>query len=99
MPLLVYLDETGDHSLEIVDREFPIFALVMLVCDQTVYSEKIIPAVYRLKMDYFGHEGVILHSRDIRKAVNDFSFLLNPQKRLPFYQRINEIMAMDGYTR
>ncbi len=30
MPLLVYLDETGDHSLEIVDREFPIFALVML---------------------------------------------------------------------
>jgi len=98
MPLLVYLDETGDHSLEIVDKEFPIFALVMLVCDQTVYAEKIIPTVYRFKMDYFGHEGVILHSRDIRKAVNDFSFLLNPQKRPTFYHRINEIMAMDGYT-
>jgi len=98
MPLVVYLDETGDHSLEIVDKEFPIFALVLLVCDPKVYVEKIVPAVYRLKMDYFGHEGVILHSRDIRKAVNDFSFLLNPQKRLPFYRRINEIMEMDGYT-
>lgn len=98
MPLLVYLDETGDHSLEIVDREFPIFVLMMLVCDQAVYVDKIIPAVCRLKMDYFGHEGIILHSREIRKAVNDFSFLLNPQKRQPFYQRINEIMSLDEYT-
>jgi hypothetical protein len=33
MALIVYLDETGDHSLELIDKDFPIFALVMLICD------------------------------------------------------------------
>ena len=72
MPLIVYLDETGDHALEIVDKEFPVFALVLLACDTEEYLKKIVPAFYRFKMDYFGHEAVIFHSRDIRKAQKDF---------------------------
>lgn len=98
MPLIVYLDESGDHSLELVDPGFPLFALVMLVCDTVHYTQKIVPAVYQLKMDYFGHEGVILHSRDIRKALGPFAFLQNPQKRQPFYDRINCVMAEAEYT-
>jgi len=31
--LIVYLDETRNHSLELIDKDFPIFALVMLICD------------------------------------------------------------------
>ena len=98
MPLLVYLDETGTHSLEIVDRISDLRVGDACLRSNPFIRRRSFPP-YRLKMDYFGHEGVILHSRDIRKAVNDFSFLLNPQKRSAVYQRINEIMAMDGYTR
>lgn len=94
---VVYLDETGDHSLEREDKDFPVFALVMMVCDQDVYRDTLIPLVNRLKFDYFGHECVIIHSRDIRKAQNDFGFLTDPKKRQPFYERINEIMATPGY--
>ena len=36
-------------------------------------------------------------SRDIRKAQGDFGFLTDPAKRLPFYERINEIMSQPGY--
>jgi hypothetical protein len=95
MPLIAYLDETGDHSLELVDKDFPIFALVLLVCDTTTYIQRLVPAVYQLKMDYFRHEGVILHSRDIRKAQGDFLFLRDATKRQPFYDRINGIMGED----
>ena len=95
MSLVVYLDEAGDHSLQLLDRDFPIFTLVMLICEQSTYLEKIIPMVCKLKMDYFGHEAVILHSRDIRKAQGDFGFLTDPFKRPPFYERINQIMSMD----
>lgn len=98
MPLIVYLDESGDHSLELVDPGFPLFALVMMVCDTTHYTQKIVPDVYQLKMDYFGHEGVILHSRDIRKALGPFAFLQVPQKRQPFYDRVNRIMAEADYS-
>ena len=46
---VVYLDETGDHSLEREDKDFPVFALVMMVCDQDVYRDTLVPLVNRLK--------------------------------------------------
>lgn len=94
---VVYLDETGDHSLEKEDKDFPVFALIMMVCDQEQYEDVLIPMVNRLKFDYFGHECVIIHSRDIRKGQGDFGFLTDPEKRQPFYERINEIMSVSGY--
>lgn len=95
MPLVVYLDETGDHSLELIDKDFPVFGVILLICDTDVYIRQIVPAVYRFKFDYFGHEGVVLHSREIRRAQGEFGFLTNPSKRQPFYERINQIMSFD----
>lgn len=97
MPLIVYLDETGDHSLELLDKDFPIFALVMLACDTEVYSQQIVPAFCRLKFRHFGHEAAIIHSRDIRKAQGDFGFLTNPDIRAQFYEQLNEIMRACDY--
>jgi hypothetical protein len=97
MPLVVYLDETGDHSLELIDRDFPVFGVVMLICEVEVYLREIVPAVCAMKFDYFGHEGVVLHSRDIRKAQGDFGFLTDPGKRQPFYERINSLMSEPEY--
>ena len=68
-----------------------------MVCDQEIYEATICPMVNRLKFDYFGHECVIIHSRDIRKAQGDFGFLTDAKKRQPFYERINEIMSQPGY--
>lgn len=98
MPHIIYLDETGDHSLEFIDKDFPVFALAMFICDTVYYNHTILPAVAQLKTDYFGHEGVILHSRDIRKAQKDFGFLTNPQKRAEFIDRINAIMRDLDYS-
>ena len=98
MALLVYLDESGDHTLEAVDKDFPLFALAMFICDDTVYNKKIVPEVSRLKTDFFGHEAIILHSREIRKTMGDFRILTNPQKRQEFYARINTIMGEFDYS-
>lgn len=98
MPVIVYVDETGDHTLELVDRDFPVFALVLLICDTARYADQIVPAFYRLKMDYFGHESVILHSRDIRKAQGDFGFLTDAAKRVQFYARVTDVMTTCEYT-
>ncbi len=98
MAYIVYLDETGDHSLELIDKDFPVFALAMFICDTTYYNHTILPTVAQLKTDYFGHEGVILHSRDIRKAQKDFGFLTNPQKRAEFIERINAMMRDFEYS-
>src|SRR3990167_7070693 len=92
MSYIVYLDETGDHSLELIDKDFPVFALTMFICRDDYYCGTIVPEVYRLKMKYFGHEGVILHSRDIRKAQKEFGFLTNQEKRAEFTNEVNRVM-------
>ena len=97
MPLIVYIDEAGDHSLEREDEGFPVFVLLLMICDTNTYTQSIVPAVYQLKVDYFGHEGVILHSRDIRKAQGPFVFLNDPSNKQPFYERINQIMLGAEY--
>jgi hypothetical protein len=97
MALVVYVDEVGNHTLEAEDRDFPVFVAVLLVCDNECYVQQIVPAANRLKFDVFGHEGVILHSRDIRKAQGDFGFLTDPVKRQPFYEALNRFMGLCEY--
>ncbi len=93
MALVVYFDEVGNPTVDASDPDFPLFAIAFLICDIDCYITEIVPRVNKLKFDLFGHEGVILHSRDIRKAQGDFGFLTNPAKRQPFYQAINEVMS------
>jgi len=89
---MVFLDEAGDHSLDPIDKDFPVFVLVFLLCEQTDYTNVIIPAFSRFKIDHFGHDGAILHSRDIRKALGDFSFLQVPERRQMFYSDLNRLV-------
>jgi hypothetical protein len=97
MSLIVYFDEVGNPTLDATDKDFPVFAICMFICEEDCYLGQIVPRVQRLKFKWFGHEGVILHSRDIRRAHGDFAFLLNPQKRVPFYQDLNEVMSECDY--
>jgi hypothetical protein len=92
MPLMVFIDEAGDHSLDPVDKDFPVFVLVFLLCEQSDYTDVVVPAFTRFKVGQFGHDGVILHSRDIRKAIGDFSFLQVPDRREAFHVELNRLM-------
>ena len=98
MPLVVYLDETGDHSLDSIDAGYPLFGVVVLVCQEEKYCQQIVPSVYRFKFEHFGHEGVVLHSRDIRRAQGDFLFLRDASRRQPFYDGLNGIMRDNRYV-
>lgn len=98
MAVIVYIDETGDHSLEKVDRDFPLFAVALLICDEDIYCQQIAPAIYKLKIDFFQHEAVILHSRDIRKRKGDFKILSDRARREEFYTRLDQIMSDYDYS-
>jgi Protein of unknown function (DUF3800) len=97
MALLVFLDEAGDQSLDPVDKDFPVFVLVFVICDEEVYSGTLVPEFVRLKVKYFGHDGIVLHSRDIRKALGDFSFLQVREKRESFQVDLSDLMARASF--
>jgi hypothetical protein len=98
MPLVAYLDEIGDHSLESINPQFPLFGVMMLICKEEVYCQQIVPSFYRFKFEHFGHEGVILHSRKIRSAKGDFVILRDSEKRRRFFNGLNRIMSRHQYT-
>lgn len=89
---LVFMDESGDHGLETIDAEFPLFVLVFTIIEKTVYTSTVLPTLKNFKFRFWGHDAVILHSRDIRKPNGDFAFLMLKEQRDVFMPALNEIM-------
>lgn len=94
---VVYVDESGDHSLERIDPDYPVFVLALCVFHKRHYAEKIIPAVEKLKFNYFGHDSVVLHEHEIRKQKGDFAFLSHKPTREEFIGRLSSIMDASNF--
>lgn len=92
MPVMVFMDESGDLNLDMTDEAFPLFALTMLVVDVDYYASAVTPEFTKLKLKYFGHDAVILHSRDIRKAQGSFGILTEPGRRQAFMTDLTALM-------
>lgn len=95
---LAFFDECGDHSLTKIDPDFPLFVLALVVMERAAYRDTILPAVNQFKLRYWNHEGVNLHSRDIRLAAGPFHILLHPQVRAQFMAELSALMARLPFT-
>jgi Protein of unknown function (DUF3800) len=94
---VVYVDESGDHSLASIDRDYPVFVLALCVFHKRHYAEKITPAVEKLKFNYFGHSSVVLHEHEIRKQKGEFAFLSHHPTRIEFMERLSSIMEASNF--
>lgn len=94
---VVYVDESGDHSLASIDPDYPVFVLALCVFHKRHYAEKIIPAIEKLKFNYFGHDSVVLHENEIRKQKGDFVFLSHRPTREAFMVRLSSIMEASNF--
>jgi hypothetical protein len=69
---IVYVDESGDHSLESINSEWPVFVLCFCIFPVDAYISQVTPAIRKLKFATFGHDLVILHEHDILKRKGAF---------------------------
>ncbi len=95
---IVYVDESGDHGLVSIDPQYPVFVLAFCIFEKSAYTDTIVPAFQRLKFDFFGHDLVVLHSHDIRKAKKEFSILLNSQVRKRFMAALTTEITNAPFT-
>jgi hypothetical protein len=95
---IVYADESGDHSLTSIDRQFPVFVLAFCLVHKPAYIDQVVPAFQRFKFEFWGHDGVVLHGHDIRKAQGDFNILLNATTRKRFFERLNGVIEATEFT-
>lgn len=95
---IAFFDECGDHSLSKINPELPVFALCTVVVERDAYARAIVPEMAAFKLRYFAHEGINLHSRDIRKAEGPFSILQNAAVREPFMTELSALMGRLPFT-
>ena len=89
----MFLDETGDHSLDKIDTSYPVFALAGCVFDLDYYSKIAEPKINEFKMKHFGRIDVVLRSYDIRKQKGDFACLIDKKKRDSFIADMNILIS------
>jgi len=57
------------------------------------YISKVVPRFQKLKFDFFGHDQIILHEREIRKGEGDFAFLSRTGRLESFIEELS--LAID----
>ncbi|MGH7556865.1 MAG: DUF3800 domain-containing protein [Gemmatimonadota bacterium] len=95
---IVYVDESGDHGLVSIDPDYPIFVLLFCLCRKDEYATQLVPNLTRFKFKHFGHDQVILHEHEIRKASPPFAFLVNRARREVFMQDLDSLVRAAPVT-
>ncbi|MDE6514001.1 MAG: DUF3800 domain-containing protein [Muribaculaceae bacterium] len=91
----LYIDECGDQNLENFNPSFPVFTLCGVLVSKA-NMRKLEDEFNALKVEFWGDQNVIIHSRDIRRCKNEFINLLDPDVKTCFYQRVNAILSNNG---
>ncbi|MDO8558972.1 MAG: DUF3800 domain-containing protein [bacterium] len=97
MHYYLFLDETGDHGLSFIDRNFPLFLLAGCLFEDAELT-KIEEEINKFKMEFFKTTSVILHSRDIRKCEGPFQILFDLELKKKFYEKLDEIINGTNFT-
>lgn len=88
---VLFLDESGDHNLSVINSEYPIFVLAGTVFDLDYYKEAKIK-IEKAKQELFSKEKIILHTADIYRNRNGFEKLKDRNFREKFYSKINKLV-------
>lgn len=89
---IIYVDESGDHSLESIDPDYPVFVLSFCIFRKGDYAQRVTPAIRQLKFATFGHDMVVLHESEIRRKKGAFS-RLSKEPREAFMNALTDIIS------
>ncbi len=90
---VMFLDESGDHNLIVVDPQYPLFVLGGVIVDQAYADGQLTDEFNQLKRKLFGREDIVLHTADIVRNRNGFEELKDAAFRQRFYAELNALVA------
>lgn len=93
---IVYVDESGDHSMVSIDNTYPVFVLAFCIFNKNYYASSVVNVVENFKFANFGHDIVILHEREIRKELGQFRFN-GPISKRTFLNSLSKIIEASNF--
>ena len=94
---IVYVDESGDHGMQTIDPQFPVFVLAFCVFHKGHYSEKVVPALEMFKFRHFGHDQIVLHESEIRKERGSFRIFPTREHKKSFLEELTSIIEESNF--
>lgn len=94
---ILFLDESGDHNLAVIDPQYPLFVLGGIIVDKDYAEGPMTETVQDFKRRLFGRDDIILHTADITRNRNGFEAMKNAAFRERFYAELNELMRSLDY--
>ncbi|MBC8179896.1 DUF3800 domain-containing protein [candidate division KSB1 bacterium] len=91
--LVLFLDESGDHSLIKIDDQYPMFVLAGVMMDREYHDTQAVKIMKGLKQSLFRRTDIIFHTADISRNKNGFERLKETEFRNQFYGALNNMMA------
>jgi len=95
---IVYVDESGDHSLESINKDFPLFILAFCIFKKESYSKSAVVKLKEFKFKHFGHDMVVLHENEIRRDKGWFRILNTKEKKVLFMEELTQIIDDEEFT-
>ena len=89
---VLFLDESGDHNLSVIDPSYPLFVLGGIIVEQEYAAGPMEDAVRDFKRRLFGRDDLILHTADITRNRNGFERLKDGAFREHFYSELNDLL-------
>lgn len=97
MMKLLFVDESGDHSLSVIDPQYPIFVLGGIIVEKHYADGELTRQLDDFKQRLFGTTEIVLHTADITRNRNGFERMKEPAFRERFYADLNVLMATLDY--
>lgn len=95
---IVYVDESGDHSLASINKDFPLFILAFCIFEKEKYSKSAVLKLKDFKFKHFGHDMVVLHENEIRRDKGWFKILNTKEKKTSFMEELTQIIHEEDFT-
>ena len=89
---IMFLDESGDHNLSIIDPQYPLFVLGGVIVDKDYAEGEMTEKLNRFKRDILGDESLVLHTADIVRNRNGFERMKDTAFREHFLKELNALM-------
>ncbi len=94
---ILYVDESGDHNLVKIERDYPLFVLGRVIIDREYARTTLEFELRAFKQAVFGREDLILHTADIVRNTGGFDRLIDPLFRPRFLHELNHLMRTLHY--
>jgi len=95
---IIYVDESGDHSLDSINKEYPIFVLAFCIFDKKSYTQSAVTKLKDFKFKHFGHDMIVLHENEIRRDKGVFKTLRPKSKKDTFIGELTQIIEEEDFT-